>query len=97
MLKIFRVACLLEGISYLLILCVSFDIISREFVFMIGMGHGILFLLYFVLSLLVSHKQSWSLVVWFLMFLAAIIPFAFLPAEVFLKKERLKNDSLIEG
>lgn len=86
MLKLFRVASLLEGCSYLLILCVSLGLISREFVFTIGMAHGVLFFLYFVLSLLASHKQTWSVVVWLLVLLASIIPFAFVAVEVFVKK-----------
>ena len=91
MLKLFRVASLIEGFSYLVILCVSLNIISREFVFPIGMTHGVLFLGYFILSLLASHKQGWSVVVWLLVLLAAIVPFAFIPVEIFVKKELLKN------
>jgi integral membrane protein len=91
MLKLFRVASLLEGFSYLIILCVSFNIISREFVFVIGMTHGVLFLGYFIISLLASHKQGWSVVIWLLVLLAAVVPFAFIPVEMFVKKELLKN------
>jgi integral membrane protein len=91
MLKIFRVASLLEGCSYLVILCVTLGLISRDLVFAIGMVHGVLFLLYFVLSLLASHKQAWSIVVWLLVLLASIIPFAFVAVEVFVKKELRKN------
>ncbi len=94
MLKYFRIASLLEGISYLIILCVSFNFISREFVFIIGMAHGALFVLYFVLSLLVSHKRSWPVITWLLVFLAAIVPFAFLFVEVFLRKEIQKNEGI---
>jgi integral membrane protein len=92
MLKIFRIASLLEGCSYLLILCVTLGFISRELVYSIGMVHGVLFLLYFVFSLLASHKQAWSLIVWLLVFLASIIPFAFVAVEVFVKKELRKNE-----
>lgn len=95
MLKFFRITSLLEGSSYLLILCVSLGIISREFVQVIGMGHGVLFMLYLVFLLLSSYKQRWSVLVGVLMFLAAIIPFAFLFVEAFLqkalKKERQKD------
>ena len=91
MLKIFRVASLLEGCSYLLILCVSLGLIGRELVFTIGMAHGALFLLYFLLSLLASHKQSWSVVVWLSVLLASIVPFAFVAVEIFVKKELRKN------
>jgi hypothetical protein len=51
----------------------------------------VLFLLYFVLSLLASHKQGWSVGLWLLMLLAAIVPFAFIPVEMFLQKELRKN------
>lgn len=95
MLKYFRVASLLEGTSYLIILCVSLGIVSREFVFTIGMAHGTLFFVYFVLSLLASHKQGWSVIIWFVVLLAAIIPFAFLAVDVFLKKEIRKNEDSI--
>ena len=91
MLNFFRAASLLEGCSYLLILCVSFGLISREFVFAMGMAHGVLFMLYVVLSLLAAHKQAWSLVIWSLIFLAAFIPFAFVLVELFIKKELQKS------
>lgn len=91
MLKVFRTTSLLEGISYLVILCVSLGFITRELVFMLGMIHGALFLTYFLLSLLVSHRQGWSVFVWLLILLAAIVPFAFLPVEVFLRKEHHRN------
>lgn len=92
MLKLFRIASLLEGCSFLLILSVSFGLISRDLVFPIGMGHGVLFMLYFVFSLLASHKQGWSVLVWLTVLLAAVIPFAFIPVEIFLQRELLKNE-----
>jgi hypothetical protein len=44
MLKFFRGISILEGLSFLLILCVSMGIISRDFVSILGMGHGVLFM-----------------------------------------------------
>ena len=87
MLNIFRAASLLEGCSYLIILCVSLGLIDRDLVFAIGIAHGVLFLLYFVFSLLASHKQGWSVIAWLLVFLASIIPFAFVAVDFFVKKE----------
>lgn len=95
MLKLFRIISLVEGLSYLVILCVTLGIISREFVYFLGMGHGILFLLYFVLSILASHKQTWSVVVWLMVLAAAVIPFAFIPVEIFIEKELAKNKQRI--
>lgn len=95
MLKIFRIFSFMEGISFLLILSVTLGFISREYVFVLGMGHGALFLVYFILSLLISHKQNWSVMVWVLVLLAAFIPFAFIPVELFLKKELGKSQQNI--
>ncbi|MBV1880396.1 MAG: DUF3817 domain-containing protein [Pseudomonadales bacterium] len=93
MLKYFRVCSLFEGISYLLILSVSAGIISRDFVFYLGLAHGLLFMGYMFLSLQASHKQGWSIIVWLLIFFASIIPFAFIGVEAFLQKEMRKDES----
>ncbi|CAA0105654.1 Uncharacterised protein [Halioglobus japonicus] len=93
MLGFFRVASLLEGISFLFILSVSLGFISREFVYPIGMAHGVLFLLYLVLSLQSSHRQGWSIVFWLLIALASITPFAFIAVELFIEKELKKSAS----
>jgi len=92
MLKIFRAASLCEGISFLLILSVSIGIIPRDFVYFLGMGHGVLFVIYLALSMIVSHKQGWSIIVWLLVCLAAIIPLAFIAVEIFIQKEIKKNE-----
>lgn len=91
MLKLFRIVSLIEGMSYLLILCVSLGFISRDLVAIIGMGHGALFVLYVVLLILAACKQGWSMGVCFLLFLSALIPFAFVLVEMFLEKELRKN------
>ena len=92
MLNIFRTSSICEGISYLVILCVSLGIVSREYVFFIGITHGALFLLYLFLSLIASHKQSWPVMDWLLVFLAAVVPFAFLLVEFFIRKEIARSE-----
>ncbi|MEN1728596.1 MAG: DUF3817 domain-containing protein [Pseudomonadota bacterium] len=87
MLKLFRFASLAEGISLLIILSVTLGMISRNYVYVLGMTHGVLFLLYCALSLVVSHRQQWSVMTWLLTLLASLVPFAFIPVELFLKKE----------
>lgn len=91
MLNTFRAISILEGLSYLAILGVAFDIISREFVFQIGMTHGVLFVLYLVFSLLVCSKQRWSLMVWLPLFIASIVPFAFIAVDVFLRRATMRQ------
>jgi len=89
MLKSFRVVSIIEGLSFLMILCVTFGIISRDFVFQLGMFHGILFMVYLVLSLLVSNNKGWSILIWLALLLASVIPFAFVIVEFFLRKKSL--------
>ena len=86
MLKYFRAISLLEGLSFLAILSVSFGLVSRDFVYQLGMTHGVLFMLYLFLSLIVSNKQQWSLLTWLSLFVASIVPFAFIGVEIFLSR-----------
>lgn len=87
MLNTFRAVSLLEGCSYLLVLGVSLGVISRDHVFVLGMTHGLLFFAYLVCSLVASHRQIWSMGMWLLVFLASLVPFAFIAVEVFLRRE----------
>ena len=93
MLKYLRVASLLEGTSFLVILSVALNFISRDHVFQIGMTHGTLFLAYFVLSLVASHKQAWPVFVWLMILLAGFIPFAFIAVEAFLRKQQRSSEA----
>lgn len=91
MLKYFRAISILEGLSFLAILSVTLGLISRDFVFQLGMIHGVLFMLYLLLSLIVSNSQRWSLKIWLPLFIASLIPFAFIPVEMFLSRISLVN------
>ena len=90
MLSFFRTISIIEGLSYLVILCVTLGVISRDYVFVLGMTHGVLFMVYLVASLLASNSRGWSVLVWLALFLAALVPFAFVPVEVFLRREAHK-------
>jgi len=86
MIKAFRTISILEGLSYLVILSVTFGLIGREWVFSLGMVHGVLFVLYLVFSLIVSGKKEWSVLKWLILFIASVVPFAFLLVELYFKK-----------
>ena len=88
MVKLFRTISVAEGLSYLAILCVTFGIIPRSFVYSLGMLHGALFMLYLIFSLVVSGKKGWSLIIWLLLFAASVVPFAFIAVELFLRKHQ---------
>jgi integral membrane protein len=69
----------LEGISFLLLLGVAMPIKyiwgNPVFVKYIGMGHGVLFVLFLVMLLVVCHRMKWSLSIFNLGLIAAILPF----------------------
>ena len=94
MLAVFRSVSLLEGLSYLVILSVTFGLIGREHVFTLGMGYGVLFLLYLVLSLLISSRQGWPLWRWLMLFVASLVPLAFVPGELYLRKVATQREVL---
>lgn len=80
MLKTFRALSLIEGLSLITLFFVAmpakYYFHSFDIVFQVGMTHGLLWLSYVVMSLVVSHRQGWSVVFWMLVLLASVVPFA---------------------
>lgn len=73
-----RIIAFIEGCSYLLlgftmILKYKFSIPQPNYI--IGLAHGILFVLYIVLLLQVSFLYRWNIFKSFMAFLASLIPF----------------------
>ena len=79
MLNIFRIIAFLEGLSYVALLFVAVPIkyISGDpqYVKLLGMPHGALFLAYIVFALLISSEMGWSRKTLYIVLLASIIPF----------------------
>jgi len=79
MIKIFRITSYLEGISFLLILFVTmplkyiWDLPEANQV--IGMAHGVLFLLYIALAVAVKQVLAWSTKTFLIVLLCSVIPF----------------------
>ena len=72
-----RIIAFIEGCSYLLlgftmILKYKFSMPQPNYV--VGLAHGILFVLYIVLLLQVSFLQKWSIIKMFWAFIASLIP-----------------------
>jgi integral membrane protein len=90
MLKFFRLLGLVEGFSLIILLFIAMPAkyqFGYNFVWQVGMTHGVLWLTYVTLSLPVSHKQKWSVMFWMLVLLSSITPFAFLVLDRRLKHE----------
>lgn len=90
MLKTFRILSLIEGISLLALLFIAMPAkyqFGYDFVFPVGMTHGVLWIGYVVLSLAVSHQQRWSVMKWLMALGASVIPFACILIDKRLKRE----------
>lgn len=78
-LNIFRVVAFLEGISYILLLFIATPIKyisdNPEYVKLLGMPHGLLFMLYIILACLLKNKMEWSHTQFGIILLASLIPF----------------------
>lgn len=81
MLKAFRFLSIAEGLSLITLLFIAMPAkyqFGVNFLWPVGMTHGILWLLFVVGSLVVSHRLGWSVLMWLLALLCSVIPFAFL-------------------
>ncbi len=79
MLKIFRLIALLEGLSFLVLIFIGVPMKyfqnNDAIVKMVGMPHGMLFILYLFLSIVLKQKMSWSIKTFAIIISTAIIPF----------------------
>ena len=77
--KIFRIAALLEGVSYLLLLFVAMPIKylleDPQYVKMLGMPHGMFFIGYVVLAFLIRSDYKWNSRQFMVILIASVIPF----------------------
>lgn len=90
MLKSFRLLSLVEGLSLLVLLFVAMPAKYRfghDFVWPVGMTHGVLWLAYVLASLVVSHLHKWSVGAWLLALLSSVVPFGFVLLDRRLKRE----------
>jgi integral membrane protein len=81
MLKIFKITAILEGISYLalfanmlLIKPTNFDL-YKTLLYPIGMSHGVLFIGYILLAVLLRKSQQWDLKTFGIVLVASLLPF----------------------
>lgn len=79
MVKILRVIALLEGLSFLILLGIAmplkYMLDKPEMVRIVGMVHGVLFIAYIILVIIVRELKKWNLKQTFLALIASILPF----------------------
>ena len=90
MLRSFRLLSLIEGLSLITLLFIAMPAkyqFGHDFVWPVGMAHGVLWLAYVVMSLAVSHVLRWSVLAWGLALLCSVLPFGFLWVDARLRRE----------
>lgn len=89
--KIFKITALLEGISLLLLLFFAMPMkyIYEEPIFVktIGMAHGLLFIAYILLAIMLKIEEKWGLKKLGVICIASIIPFG----TFYIEKKYLRN------
>lgn len=77
--NIFRIVSVLEGVSYLLLLFIATPIKylleNESYVKMLGMPHGLLFIVYIILATMLKYEFKWESKKFMIILVASIIPF----------------------
>ena len=93
MLRFFKIVAILEGVSYLalfsnmLIVKPTNLVLYKTLLFPIGMAHGVLFITYIILAIILKFKENWDYKKFGIICLASIIPFG----TFYMEKKYLKN------
>ncbi|MGL2994553.1 DUF3817 domain-containing protein [Flavobacterium sp. TSSA_36] len=94
MFRIFKITAILEGCSYLILLANMLFIkpnlidLYKTLLYPIGMSHGVLFVGYCLLALLLKKSQNWSFSTFSLIILGSLIPFG----TFYIEKKYLRNE-----
>lgn len=81
MLKFFKIIAFLEGVSYLalfgnmLLIKPNNMELYKQLLFPIGMAHGILFITYIILAIMLKSEENWSFKKFSIIAIASVIPF----------------------
>lgn len=93
LLSVFRIIALLEGVSYILLLFIATPIKylanDPQYVKLLGMPHGVLFMAYVVFAIYISSDMKWSKKTLGIVLLASIIPFG----TFYIDKKYLKSSN----
>lgn len=87
----FRVVAFLEGLSYLLLLFVAvpikYGLENETYVKILGMPHGLLFVVYLILAYLIKDNMNWTTKEFLIVLVASIIPFG----TFFIERKYFRN------
>ena len=93
MLRVFKIVALMEGVSYLVLFANMLLIkpnhmaLYKTLLFPIGMAHGVLFIGYILLAIMLKIELNWDWKKFGLICLASILPFG----TFYMERKYLKN------
>lgn len=91
MINLFKIVSLLEGVSYILLLFIATPIKylqdNPEYVKMLGMPHGLLFVVYIIMAIMLKYELDWKGKTFGIVCLLSILPFGTFFVGKYLKKE----------
>ena len=77
--SLFRIIALLEGVSYILLmtfgLYFKYQLNDATYVKLLGMPHGVLFILYILIASFLRKQEQWSFINFGIILFASLIPF----------------------
>jgi integral membrane protein len=77
--NLFRIIALLEGVSYILLLFIAVPLKywggDEQYVKLLGMPHGLLFVAYIFLAYLIKEDKKWGAKDFGIVLLASLLPF----------------------
>ena len=75
----FRIIAFLEGVSYILLMTIGlyfkYRLNDDTYVKLLGMPHGVLFILYILIAFLLRKQERWSFINFVIILFASLIPF----------------------
>lgn len=91
--RIFKNIAILEGVSYLVLFANMLFVkhnnpeLYHSLLYPIGMSHGVLFIGYVLLAVLIKKSQEWNFKVFSIVLAASLLPFA----TFYVEKKLMKN------
>lgn len=89
--KIFKIVATFEGISLLVLLFIAMPLKyifnMPEYVRTVGMAHGLLFIAYIIIAILLKIEDNWNNRKFFEICIASVIPFG----TFYIEKKYFKN------
>jgi len=91
MIPIFKIVSFLEGVSYILLLFIATPIKYLQgdptYVKWLGMPHGLLFVAYIILAIMLKYELNWSFKKFAIVCALSLIPFGTFFVGKYLKKD----------